>query len=124
MAACAFEPEGAIPIDPPERYAPWWEETRVCSGLSGRFESIRWFVVPGRSFECPTGLCVARWEPGHRIYLAEQWADHEMVVRHEMLHDLIGKSGHPDPPFGSECPLTWDSWRETVPASLERVTID
>jgi hypothetical protein len=34
----------------------------------------------------------------------------EMVVRHEMLHDLLGRPGHPDPPFGSGCPLTWATW--------------
>jgi hypothetical protein len=34
----------------------------------------------------------------------------EMVVRHEMLHDLLGRPGHPDPPFGVGCPLTWESW--------------
>jgi hypothetical protein len=33
-----------------------------------------------------------------------------MVVRHEMLHDLMRRSGHPSPPFGTGCPLTWDSW--------------
>jgi hypothetical protein len=34
-----------------------------------------------------------------------------MVIRHEMLHDLIGEPGHPDPPFGPEgCGLTWTSW--------------
>jgi hypothetical protein len=34
----------------------------------------------------------------------------EMVVRHEMLHDLIGRPGHPAPPFGVGCPLTWATW--------------
>jgi hypothetical protein len=34
----------------------------------------------------------------------------EMVVRHEMLHDILGRTGHPDPPFGAGCPLTWASW--------------
>jgi hypothetical protein len=36
-----------------------------------------------------------------------------MVVRHEMLHDLIGRSGHPNPPFGEGCPLTWATWNGT-----------
>jgi hypothetical protein len=34
----------------------------------------------------------------------------EMVVRHEMLHDLLSRPGHPDPPFGKGCPLTWNTW--------------
>jgi hypothetical protein len=27
-----------------------------------------------------------------------------------MLHDLMRRSGHPSPPFGNGCPLTWDTW--------------
>ncbi len=33
-----------------------------------------------------------------------------MVVRHEMLHELLQRGGHPTPPFGSGCPLTWATW--------------
>jgi hypothetical protein len=32
-----------------------------------------------------------------------------MVVKHEMIHILIG-SGHPDVPFKQPCKATWDSW--------------
>lgn len=112
---CGFEPEGAVPFDPPPEYRAWFEATMDCSERQGRFEDLQWFSVPGREFSCPTGQCVGRWEPGHRIYLGEFWIGHEMVVRHEMLHDLIGRSGHPDPPFGAGCPLTWDSWRADHP---------
>jgi hypothetical protein len=38
-----------------------------------------------------------------------------MVVRHEMLHDMIGMPGHPAPPFGLGCPLTWDTWDGGAP---------
>jgi hypothetical protein len=27
-----------------------------------------------------------------------------------ILHDLLGHSGHPNPPFGEGCPLTWATW--------------
>lgn len=46
----------------------------------------------------------------------------EMVVRHEMLHDLIGRPGHPDPPFGSPCPLTWATWHGDPSPLLESLT--
>lgn len=114
-AGCAFEPEGAHELSAPPAFDAWWEATTACSGLSGSFAEIRWFAVPGQAFDCPTGRCVGRWEPGHRIYIAEEWLEHEMVVRHEMLHELIGKAGHPDPPFGTGCPLTWESWRQLAP---------
>lgn len=110
LAGCAFEPEGARPFEPPEAYRAWFEATEACSARAGSFEAIQWFAVPGRDFACPSGRCVGRWEPGQRIYLAESWLDHEMVVRHEMLHALLDRSGHPNPPFGEGCPLTWDTW--------------
>jgi hypothetical protein len=72
---------------------------------------VHWFVVPGEDFECPAGRCTGHWEPPHTVYLAQGWAAHEMVVRHEMLHDLIGQAGHPNPPFGAGCPLTWSTWQ-------------
>ncbi|HEU4649532.1 MAG TPA: hypothetical protein VFS33_10770 [Gemmatimonadales bacterium] len=67
--------------------------------------------MPGESFDCPGGKCVGRWNSGHKIYIASAYADNEMVVRHEMLHELIGHPGHPEPPFADPCPLTWESWR-------------
>jgi hypothetical protein len=54
---------------------------------------------------------VGRWNSDHSIFISRAWVDNEMVVRHEILHDLIGHPGHPDPPFGNPCPLTWATWR-------------
>ncbi len=110
VSGCGFEPPNAVPFNPPAEYLAWFAATEKCSELQGDFAKIQWFEVPGRSFACPTGECVARWEPGPRIYLADFWIGHEMVARHEMLHSLIGESGHPNPPFGLGCPLTWDTW--------------
>jgi hypothetical protein len=109
-SGCTFEPEGATKLDTPPIYRDWWAKTEACSGLTANFDQIDFETVPGADFECPTGTCVGRWEPGHHIYLAVDWSHNEMVVRHEMLHELIGRAGHPDPPFGSPCPLTWATW--------------
>jgi hypothetical protein len=54
---------------------------------------------------------VGRWNDNHHIYIASAYQRNELVVRHEMLHDLLGRPGHPNPPFGQGCPLTWESWR-------------
>ncbi len=105
-----FAPEEATRFTPPAEYATWWAATEGCSGRHGSMARVNWFKVPGEGFACPTGTCVGRWEDNHTIYVAEAWLDHEMVVRHEMLHDLLGVDGHPDPPFGSPCPLTWATW--------------
>jgi hypothetical protein len=110
LVACGFDPAGSQSWDPPTIYREWWAATEACSGLSGDFDRIEWMVVPGESFECSSGQCVGHWDPGHTIFIAENWKEHEMVVRHEMLHDLMRRSGHPNPPFGHGCPLTWETW--------------
>ena len=91
-------------------------------GASGNFDRVRWSVVAGHSFPCASGKCAGHWEPGHEIYIAQDWTTNEMVVRHEMLHDLIGRAGHPDPPFGSPCPLTWSTWQGDRAPLLQSLT--
>lgn len=113
LPACAFAPEDAQRLErPPQVYREWFTRTQQCSGLRGDFSRLEFFVVEGESFACPTGRCSGRWEPPGRIYVARRYVEHEMVVRHEMLHALIGTAGHPDPPFaGRGCGLTWESWQ-------------
>lgn len=103
-------PSGALTAPVPPEYRVWFDRTVACSGRTLPFDRLQFFIVPGADFECPSGRCVGRWEPPYRIYLAEAWARSELVVRHEMLHALIGQPGHPDPPFARGCNLTWDSW--------------
>ena len=110
-AADSSAPSTFERFDPPAVYRTWFEATEVCSGLQADFERLRFYRVPGDEFACPSGTCVARWNDNHEIFLAEAHVTTELVVRHEMLHDLIGQPGHPDPPFGeSACGLTWTSW--------------
>ena len=122
-AGCGFEPAGDVPMKVPTLYRTWWARTEACSGRTGDFDRVQWFVVDGPGFACPGGTCAGHWESSHRIYLAGDYRNSEMVVRHEMLHELLGRPGHPDPPFGAECPLTWSSWngdRAALGDSLER----
>lgn len=110
-SGCGFDPPGDKPLDPPAIYREWWAKTEACSGLTGNFDRVRWVQVEGRSFSCSSGQCAGMWSSfSHQIFLASDWTMNEMVVRHEMLHDLIGHPGHPDPPFGIGCPLTWATW--------------
>jgi hypothetical protein len=110
LGGCGFDPEGDVPMEPPAIYREWWAKTEACSGRTGNFERLRWSVVEGYSFPCSSGQCAGHWRTNHHIYLAGDWVMDEMVVRHEMLHDLLGRPGHPDPPFGVGCPLTWATW--------------
>lgn len=118
IAGCGFDIVGEAPMDPPAVYREWWARTEECSGITGDFDRIEWLMVPGRSFACRSGQCVGHWHPDHQIYIAEEWVENEMVVRHEMLHDLMRGGGHPNPPFGEGCPLTWATWPGSPSPSL------
>jgi hypothetical protein len=124
LAACGFDPGDDSPMTPPAVYRQWWAKTEACSGLSGDFDRVQWSVIPGYGFKCSSGTCAGHWEPDHKIYLAQDWTTNEMVVRHEMLHDLVGHRGHPDPPFGSPCPLTWATWKGDPSPSLDTAAQD
>ena len=110
VSGCGFDPEGDQPLDPPAIYREWWAKTEACSGRTGNFDRLRWSTIEGFSFPCSSGQCAGHWSTTHHIFLATEWQMDEMVVRHEMLHDLVGRPGHPDPPFGVGCPLTWATW--------------
>jgi hypothetical protein len=113
-------------MEVPAVYREWWSRTEACSGLRGDFERVEWLMVPGYSFACSSGQCAGHWR-GDQIYIAEAWQENEMVVRHEMLHALINGGGHPNPPFGEGCPLTWETWPKegdymvTGPAAPPRI---
>jgi hypothetical protein len=110
VGGCGFDPEGDQPLAPPPVYREWWAKTEACSGRTGNFDRLNWSVIEGFSFPCSSGQCAGHWSSNHHIFLAGDWQMNEMVVRHEMLHELIGRPGHPDPPFGVGCPLTWATW--------------
>lgn len=107
-------PAGAVPMAAPAEYATWYARTEACSHLRGAPEAIEWYVVPGvATFETSIGEKVGLWERvGNvsRITIAGDYVGNEMVVRHEMLHDLLERTGHPPEYFVTRCHLTWDSW--------------
>lgn len=121
LAACEMlAPPSPLPatakvIAAPEQYRAWWSATEACSGLRGSFESIQWYIVPDSlTFTTESGEKVGLWSEssaGTRIILAGAYANHELVVRHEMLHALLDREGHPAEYFQAKCGLTWDTWR-------------
>ncbi len=110
-------PDGAVPMTALAEYQGWFGNTEACSRLSGRFNNIRWYVVPGaETFQTTAGPKVGMWEKigsEDRIIIAGRYVDHEMVVSHEILHYLLDREGHPPEYFVDRCHLTWESWSTT-----------
>jgi hypothetical protein len=99
-------PDGARSFDPPAIYQQWWSLTKECSGLSGDFGDVKWYRVEGKS-SFPIGEGVSAngaWEKdGNRIILAGDAVLSGDLVRHEMLHSLLGTGGHPRAVFVGGC---------------------
>ncbi|MGH7676990.1 MAG: hypothetical protein ACRENU_00905 [Gemmatimonadaceae bacterium] len=97
-------PPNAVPISPLAPYSLWWSVTEQCSGVSGVRGVVSWFVVPGAS----TFLVAGReyhgfWFPETKsLVIAEQALLEGDLVRHEMLHALVG-TGHDRGYFVEAC---------------------
>ena len=111
-------PEGAIQMEAPPSYGTWWDKTEGCAELTGRMDRVTWYVVPGVStFQTESGEKVGFWTKsaeGTRIILAGDYRDHELVVRHEILPELLGRGGHPARYFRDRCHLTWYTFDDPV----------
>jgi hypothetical protein len=109
-------PANAQLVAPPAEYTAWWSTTEACSGLVGSFDQVEWYVVPGvETFQTSAGAKVGLWShsnAGVRIIIAGAYAETELVVRHEMLHALLDREGHPAEYFQTKCQLTWGSWAQ------------
>jgi hypothetical protein len=99
-------PSGAQRFTPPDVFRRWWALTEQCSGLTGDFNAVAWYVVPGvNSFSGQDGEPVQGiWELRHnRIVLAGNGQLVGELVRHEMLHALVRGGGHLRSQFVGRC---------------------
>jgi hypothetical protein len=104
-------PENTQGYVPPAAYREIWKEAEACSGFTGDFDRVQWYIVPGHDFKCPSGRCIGEWSPPHAISIADEWKNIAWVVKHEMVHELTGYS-HDDGPrdkqvWGIQCQATW-----------------
>ncbi|MEO8637243.1 MAG: hypothetical protein ABI587_18355 [Gemmatimonadales bacterium] len=121
LAACEMlgpaeaPPSGAMLLIAPPEYEAWWAATEACAGRTSDFQRIEWYVVPDvPTFPTTSGQKVGLWSHssgGMRIILAGDYADNELVVRHEMLHALLDREGHPATYFQERCQLTWETFQ-------------
>jgi hypothetical protein len=115
LTGCSsFMPEDATTFPPPDSYRRVWIEAMACTGKIKNFDAITFYMVPGETFYHPDDDHAAGAGYDNKIFLAEAYLDHPMVVKHEMIHILRG-SGHPDTPFKTPCKATWDTWDRTEP---------
>lgn len=76
----AFEPPRPV-------FTLYWGSVVACSGLdAGNYDRVSWFEI--ETF--PTGEDLrARWNSPHDITLRTDSKFDELVVKHEILHDLL-----------------------------------
>jgi hypothetical protein len=98
-------PAGAQTLVPPPEYVAWWTATEKCAGRSGDLARVSWFSLPGRtSFTYLDSQYNGYWWDGvHWILLAGEKVQDGLLVRHEMLHELLGRGDHPAEYFQQRC---------------------
>lgn len=99
-------PPDAVEMQAPAAYALWWQMTEACSGKSAPMANVEWYYVPGASSIRVGGENFTGYWLGDpdRIVIAGQDTMDGALVRHEMLHSLIGYTpGHPRYYFAGVC---------------------
>lgn len=87
---------GRALLEPRPEFFAWYWMTEGCSGVTGDARRVRWYtagaIVTGP--ERPVG----HWSEPHNITLLTGFERNSLVVRHEILHDLLdGDPNHTDP---------------------------
>lgn len=98
-------PSDAEEFSPPAVYATWWKMTEACSGMTGSLGAITWFKTNQALHNFPSGDPIGGyWSSfGNRIVLTNDIVLDGRSVRHEMLHALVRKGGHPRNQFLGNC---------------------
>ena len=87
-------------------FRPLWDQLKACSKLHGNLQSVGFFYVPRVSL--PSSLHGIRtlgiyFPESNRIFIIESEKLNPAVIRHEMMHALLGdESGHPPLYFGAD----------------------
>jgi hypothetical protein len=98
-----FEVVDKRPIAPGEEYASWWSATEACSGETGDPGRIRWYTAAGITYNGVFARGV--WLPPHEIVVLLGYEENSDIVRHEMLHDLLGGDSDHAKPAWTRCEL-------------------
>jgi hypothetical protein len=83
------------------QYLLWWKLVEECSHKR-RSMDIQWFTTNGVLMNYESSTAVGAYRPWpDRIALA--YPDNGPIVRHEMLHALLERDGHPLNQFAGSC---------------------
>jgi hypothetical protein len=98
-------PSDAEQFSPPGVYSTWWNMTQTCSGLTGSLGAVTWYKTDEVLHDTRTGeAIVGYWTAGsNRIIINNSVMLDGAAVRHEMLHALLQKGGHPRNQFLGKC---------------------
>lgn len=84
---------------PPPIYATWWAKDVACAGVSPRpIPVVSWWtkdqpmLLQGGDGEAKVGYWFADF---NKVAITRAYITDERVVRHEMLHALLGRTDHP-----------------------------
>lgn len=98
-------PSDAQQFSPPAVYSTWWKMTQACSGLTGSLDAVTWFKTDQSLRNSENGESIGGYWNSftNTIVLTTTSMLHGSTVRHEMLHALVRKSGHPRNQFLGKC---------------------
>jgi len=97
-------PPRAERIQPKEEWRALWADVEKCSGLSGRFDDVRWFIALEKMINPEEEELAGRWILPHDIYFvpevidsSNKWSEEykQFNIEHEILHDLSQTYKHP-----------------------------
>jgi len=92
----------ATPVETPTVWRMWWDSLAVeCDCQPAvQFDAVELYVVQGRDFQLPRrfGHSLAAWLWDGQIVISSDRLADSRVVKHELLHAMLGASnggGHP-----------------------------
>lgn len=82
----------------------YWSNVEECSGLVGNPDAVRVYVLAGSTVTTNGREVSAYYSPsGYFIVFAGDWIDQPNLWRHEILHALLRRGGHPAEYFAGPC---------------------
>lgn len=101
MVGCvSIRPTISPIVDRDRDYSALYHELEVCSGITGDFKRVTFYVSTehlhnGRTFD-------GYYEPESRSIVLRKPYEREAIA-HEIMHDLTGSSKHPAKYFNGQC---------------------